>query len=203
LIYRAAMRIWLAVAVVVVGCKKNAEQAGPSPGSGSQAVAAVAADAAVTVAPPDAAAPAGPAPIDEDTLLDVEAIGPLKLRMPEADVIELLGKPAQRSKVIEEGATGLFVSTWTWDGVAMHMAAEAKKGPFKVATISVGKPPHATARGIKVGSTLAELEKTYPRSTEEGNNDPSLYLVGSVYGGLLFRLKDGAVTEIFLGAMAF
>ena len=81
------------------------------------------------------------------------------------------------------------------------MAAEKKKGPFKIASISVMKPPHATARGIKVGSTLAEVAKAYPRNVEEGG-DPNHYLVGSVYGGLLFKLEKDVVIEIFLGAAA-
>ena len=201
MIYRRAMRIWLAVLLVVVGCKKNAEKSPPSAGSGSQVAAADAPAPVVAPATPDAA-PSGPAPIDEEKLLDSESIGPLKLGMADADVIKVLRAPKRKTPVLEEGATGSFVSDWTWDGVALHMAADTKKGPFKVASISVGKPPHATARGIHVGSTLAELAKTYPRATEEGNDDPNIFLVGSVYGGLLFKLEKDVVTEIFLGAMA-
>ena len=203
MIYGRAMRIWLAIALVVVGCKKNAETPSATTTAGSQAgSAAASADAAATVAvapAPDAAA--APAPIDEDKLLETEAIGPLKIGMVEADAIKALGAPKTKSKVIEEGATGSFVSDWTFDGAALHMAADKKKGPFKVASISVTKPPHATARGIKVGSTLAELINAYPRTVEDGS-DPNMFLVGSIYGGLLFKLEKAVVTEIFLGAMA-
>ncbi len=184
------MRIWGAVLVIQLvayaGCTRNAEKPPASPANRGD----------------DVVASGTPAPVD-DKLLAIEHVGPLRLGMSDAAVASAIGAPTHKSPVIEEAATGSFVSNWSWDGIALHMAAETKTGPFEVAAISVSKPPHATARGIKVGSTLAELQATYPRTTEQGDHDPNLFLVGSVYGGLLFKLEQDAVTEIFLGAMAF
>ena len=61
----------------------------------------------------------------------------------------------------------------------------------------------STSRGVKIGTPASELPAFYLRNVDEGRDDPNEYLVGSVYGGMLFTLKDDTVVSIFLGAMAF
>jgi hypothetical protein len=194
LAYDTGMRTWLLILFVAGGCKGDSKP-----------------PAATVVAPKDAAAirvvadaaPPADAEVDEYAWLDSEAIGPLKLDMLDADVIKSLGKPKQQSAVVEEGATGEFITEWAFPGISLEMGGETSSGPFKVRSITVQKPSKfATNKGIKIGSTLAELEKAYARSTEN-NDDPDQYLVGSVYGGMLFGLANGKVSSIFLGAMAF
>ena len=46
------------------------------------------------------------------------------------------------------------------------------------------------------------MEAKYQRSQED-DGDESSFLVGSNYGGLVFRFKGGAVESIALGAFAF
>jgi len=200
-------RWWLVFALVACdGGKKTV--ATTSAGSGSQV--SPPADAQVVVTPtPDAApdGPSGPAPVDTDTLLDVEAIGPLRWGMPEAEAIKHLGgAPSAKTKPIEEGATGEFYSKWTWKaaGAELDMTSEKRSGPTKIRLIHVEAPStFATARGIKIGDSLAKVTAAYPKS-DEGSDDPTQFLVGSPYGGLLFVLKDEeTVSEIVLGPMAF
>ena len=155
------------------------------------------------VPPPDAPVATGPLPVDSDKLLDDEAIGPLLFGMKDADAVKLLGAPKKKTLPVEEGATGEFASTWTWPGVTLEMVSEKRTGPAKVRLITVTAPTaYATKRGIKIGSKLTEIAAAYPKS-DEGSDDPTQFLVGSPYGGLLFVLKGDAVAEILLGPMAF
>jgi len=77
------------------------------------------------------------------------------------------------------------------------------KHGYEVGSIGIKAPStFATSRGIVIGSSKADVEKSYQHSTEGSGDDPSSYLVGSPYGGELFTFKHGKVTEIFLGQMA-
>ncbi len=199
--------LWIILALVA--CKKQQEPAPVGQGSGSgSAPPPVAADAQVmdTPAPgPDAAAAAaGPAPVDSDKLLDVEAIGPLTYGLPQAAVIKELGTPKKKTAPEEEGATGEFASTWTYPSLTLDMVSVTRTGAAKVRLITVTAPStYATKRGIKIGSTRAEVEAAYPKA-DEGGDDPTQFLVGSQYGGLLFVFKQkDVVGEVVLGPMAF
>ena len=203
---------WWCVVLLAVGCdsaKKAVPQSGGSAQSGTPAVPADAqpADSPVAVAP-DAAvpdAPSGPVPVDTDKILDVEAIGPLRIGMREDEAIKILhGAPMKKTPTVEEGATGEFYSEWSWKGVKLDMVSETRQGATRIRLIHITAPTtFATARGIKIGDSHAKVAATYPKS-DEGSDDPTQFLVGSPYGGLLFVLKDQkTVSEIVLGAMAF
>ena len=212
------MRTWIVVALLVVGCegKKKSQPATAGSGSGSDVVAvtpAAAADASIPIDAPspadagvDAIALSDPKSLDYEHILTWEAIGPLKLGMDEAIVFKLLGKPAKTSFPQEEGATGDFVSDWDWPskGIVLGMASAKRTGPFSVRSIEIMAPStFATTRGVTIGMPLTDLPARYQRNIDEGRDDPAEYLVGSVYGGMLFTLKDDKVVSIFLGAMAF
>jgi hypothetical protein len=85
----------------------------------------------------------------------------------------------------------------------LEMAGEKRTGPTRVRLITVEAPcTYATKRGIKIGSSLADVGRAYPKS-DEGSDDPTLFLVGSPYGGMLFETKGDVVVKILLGPMAF
>lgn len=212
--------MWILVVLAVVGCegKKNAEKGGSA--AGSQVVAATPGDAAApvvvdaavvanvdaAVAAPADAALSDPKTLDYEHLLDWETIGPLKLGMSDAKVTKLLGAPKKRSFPQEEAATGSFVTDWEWpQGIVIGMASDMQRsGPYRVRSIEVFAPStFGTSRGVVIGTPLSELPRFYMRNIDEGRDDPNEYLVGSVYGGMLFTLKDDKVVSIFLGAMAF
>jgi hypothetical protein len=211
------MRTCLAVVAIAVialatGCKKNHEDkaATPAPGSatvgsgsGTTAVAAVTpSDAAATV---DATQAAAPAPIgDVDTFVTTETIGPLMMNMPaEAAIKALGGPPTAKTPPEEDGKSGLFASNWSWPGVTLGVDGDTRTGPFTVRAITLTAPStYATKRGIKIGSSLADVGRAYPKS-DEGSDDPTLFLVGSPTGGLLFETKGDVVVKIFFGATAY
>jgi hypothetical protein len=147
---------------------------------------------------------AGSAAADED-LSAREKIGELRLYAPAAAVKKLLGEPAKKGKVVEQGADAMFVQRWGYpaQGISIEMAAPSRKGPQKVALIDV-KAPCAlkTSRGIGVGSTVAELTRAYGAEKNAEDSTDERFVAGSIYGGVLFGLKDGRVESIFVGAAA-
>jgi hypothetical protein len=215
------MRTWIVVAVTSLGaiaCEGKKPAATTGSGAGSEIVAVAPGDAAAPVIDAavvvDAAAPssldaaaalADPKTLDYEHLLDWESVGALKLGMPDVKVLKILGAPKKKSFPTEEAATGSFVSDWEWPtGIVVGMAGDKRSGPFVVRSIEVFAPStFGTSRGVKIGTAAAELPHFYMRNIDEGRDDPNEYLVGSVYGGMLFTLKDDKVVSIFLGAMAF
>lgn len=145
---------------------------------------------------------------DEDpyAILKVEKIGSIKLDLPESKIIELLGKPGKQSKVVLEGATGLYVCGWEYKdkGIVLQMASEEEKGKMKVNSISITAPCNLkTARGIGIGSKKEDVMKAYKDCpVDKDFTTEDQLVIGSVYGGVFFSFKDGKVKGIFIGAGA-
>lgn len=193
-------------AVVLVGCsKKDASAPVPAP----TPVPSIAADAAASRSPVDA----GAALVRDSTIVsapdgagrmadaDHETINGFALGTPSEDVVKALGRPAKQSREETMAATGETVTTWSFHGLELTMSKA--EGKYTVNAIGVKPPSTATtSRGIHLGSTRVEVEASYQQSKEDNGADAASLLVGSPFGGELFRFKDGKVSEIFLGAMA-
>jgi hypothetical protein len=198
----------LALAILLVGCRHDEPSPRPAtpPAAHVEVVAhpgpaqpAPVADAAI----PDAAAPEASDEPDF-AFYDGEAIGPLRAKMTDKELIAALGKPRSKQAPVEEGATGEWVSSWTWVGASALVVADTRNGPRRARDVSVNAPStYATKRGIHVGSTRADVERLYPRSPEDQQQDPNVYVVGSVYGGLLFTFAHDRVASISIGVFAF
>jgi hypothetical protein len=151
--------------------------------------------------------PSEPGP-DAFAWLSDETIGPLRDGMGTIEVVDLLGAPPEKGEIFEEGATGMWVQEWKYPnaGVSLWMHADTERGAQSIAAITVKAPcEYATKRGIKVGSTRAELDKAYGDVKDQdgfGDDEPGSFVAGSVYGGIIFGLEDGKVSEIFMGAAA-
>lgn len=145
------------------------------------------------------------APVDPDiSVYETESLGALGPGVGEREVIAQLGAPTTRDQPVEEGATGDWVSAWTWPGATLSMAAEREAGPWTVRSVSIDAPSKlATKRGIRIGSARAEVERTYKRSPDDDASDPARYLVGSMYGGVLFALERDRVVAISIGPFAY
>jgi hypothetical protein len=200
----------IALAILVVGCRHDDPSPHPATPLAPQVAAVVQpqpaqlADAAI----PDAAMPDAAVPDASDdpdfSFYDGEAIGPLHVRMTDNELIAVLGKPRSRQKPSEEGATGEWVGAWTWVGASALMVSDTRNGPRTARDVSVIAPStYATKRGIHLGSTRADVERLYPRSPDDQQQDPDSYVVGSVYGGLLFSFAHDRVTSISIGVFAF
>lgn len=167
--------------------------------------AAPAEEATVGAGSGEAGAAAGAAAAEEDEtqILEVEAIGPLQFGSRGTDLVKHLGAPKTKSPGSYEGATGGYVSWWSWPGVGATMVAGKPTGPWLARSIQVSAPSKlATKAGIRIGSSRKEVEAKYQRGSMD-QGEPESFLAGSPYGGMYFTFKDGVVTEIGLGVFAF
>lgn len=139
------------------------------------------------------------------TAVDSEHLGPMKLGLPAKAVVAAVGQPAKKTGWTMEGATGTWIQTWTWParGLTAIMGAQSKGGALSVDRVWIdGKSTLATARGIRLGATRAQVVKAYGKDINEDESSPEQAVVGSIYGGLMLSFKSGKVVQIFLGAGA-
>ena len=142
----------------------------------------------------------------EKPSLDEDALGKLKLGQKAADVTALLGKPESMGKDTEWGATGEWVQEWQFkkQGLTINMASTTKGGAKTVLTITGIAPCKlSTARGIHLGSTIAQVTKAYGDVQDKEQSKPGQsFVAGSLFGGVIFTFESGKVSEIFIGAAA-
>lgn len=138
--------------------------------------------------------------------LGEETIGGLKLGQPAGVVVTRLGQPERKGKEVCWEATGDWVVNWKFpkQGLELNLASGAKGGPKKILSILAQAPcPLATGRGVKVGSTEAEVRKAYGPWEEKTESKPGeTFVAGSIYGGIIFSFQAGRVRRIFFGAAA-
>ena len=147
---------------------------------------------------PEAKEPAGKADVS------AEAFGPLALGKSPAEVEKALGKPASMGKKVFQEATGTSVQEWKYPAAGLTVTMEwTGKKPAVGAIRAEEGCKLATARGIKLGSTEAEVAKAYAKEREaETSKAGESFVAGSIYGGVIFSFKDGKVSGIFIGAGA-
>lgn len=148
---------------------------------------------------------------DEKTeaMLKAENLGGLTLDLSEKAVLEKLGKPEKKGKVVLQGADDMYVQTWDYPskGLSLNMTSAKKTGPMTVASFSAVAPcKSATAKGIAIGSPASAVRKAYGafENQEEGKQlgKSDIFVAGSIYGGIIFDFSGGKVTRIFFGAAA-
>lgn len=147
--------------------------------------------------------------VDEEAraaFVEKETLGGLKLGMTEKAVKAALGEPESRGKEEEWAATGDHVQKWVYAarGLELQMASE-KKGGAKSALMITAKAPSTlvTRKGAGIGTTEAEILKAYGAYEDKENSKRgATFVVGSIYGGIIFTFEKGRVSEIFFGAAA-
>jgi hypothetical protein len=141
-----------------------------------------------------------------EKMFEGDSLGTLKLRQGEGAVIKALGKPQSKGKDVEWEAIGEWVQEWHFpkQGLTLAMTSEKKGGAKTILNITAESPCQlATSRGIQIGSPEAKVAKAYRdvQNKEEGESG-KLFVAGSIYGGVMFHLKEGKVVQIFIGAAA-
>lgn len=143
-----------------------------------------------------------------DELLARENLGGIKIGMSEKQLAPILGKAVvQKNKPVYEAATGEHIHSWICAGKGLTIrlsSGEKPNGAKTVAAFSASaKCPLATAKGIKIGSTKADVVKAYGSFEDKELAKKDTFIAGSIYGGIIFTFgKDGKVREIFFGAAA-
>ena len=135
-----------------------------------------------------------------------ECLGKLALDQKAAVVIELLGEPKSKGADVLMEATGEWVQEWAFParGLTLMMGSTEKGGAKTVWSITADeKCELATERGVRIGSSEAEVKTAYGKvySAEESRAGET-FVAGSVYGGVIFEFEKGKVVGIFIGAAA-
>lgn len=142
-----------------------------------------------------------PAQGNANDLLSKESLGGIKIGMTEKALGAVIGKAAiKKSPSKQEGRDGYEVWDCPAKGLSIEMGSpEGDQGRPVVTFTATKECPFATAKGIKIGSTLAQVRKAYGKLHENG---PDNFLAGNAADsvGIFFTIKDGKVAEMFFGA---
>ena len=135
-----------------------------------------------------------------------EQIGKLHLDLSAREVQQIIpGKPTRGPEELWD-ADGEYHQEWhfTAGGITLGMVAKKKGGPQSIWSITITSPSLLqTQRGIRIGSTEAEVVKAYGRFRNAEDSKPGELLVaGSIFGGVMFDFQLGRVKRIFIGAAA-
>ena len=135
-----------------------------------------------------------------------EPFGKLALDQKADDILKLLGKPASMGRDTLMAATGEWVQQWHYPALGLEIGmASAKRGVGKtISTIkATAECKLATARGISIGSPEEAVRKAYRNAEDkQQSRRGETFVAGSVYGGVIFGIKNGKVASIFIGAAA-
>ena len=139
-------------------------------------------------------------------LMRSESLDGLTLDMKSASLTKLLGKPEKTGKEENWEAIGEWVQRWSWPklGITAQMSSKEKGGAKTLLAVTLTAPSErATRKGIRIGSTEAEVTKAYGALRDKETSEAGkTFVAGSPYGGLTFTFSKGKVSEIFLGAAA-
>lgn len=144
---------------------------------------------------------------DEFAVMNQARIDWMKIGLPAKDVIAKLSEPPRKGKTLYNSATGYNEEQWLYPdkGIVLHIWSTPKDGEKKTIGAIIIKKPCAlkTQLGIGIGSTETEVKTVYAKYIDKNEGEPGKRIIaGSVYGGIVFLLKDGKVNEIFIGAAA-
>lgn len=138
--------------------------------------------------------------------MNTERIGALRIGMAEAEIKRVLPGPPQKGREAYEAADGMFRQQWTYakQGLVLSVSSDRKGGAKSIdGVLCRAACTLRTARGIGIGSPLAEVEKAYAAEFNQDESKlPGIFVAGSIYGGLVLNFKAGTVSAMHLGAVA-
>jgi len=137
-------------------------------------------------------------------LLLNEKIGELKIGLSIAKTIDLLGEPSERTKLEIWGADGdsHYTMIYKDKGIEIDIVGE-NKTKQKVESITVTEPcSFKTNENIGIGTNINAIKNAYKGLVNPEFSDSNTLVVGSIYGGLIFKMEKDKVNKIILGAVA-
>jgi hypothetical protein len=142
----------------------------------------------------------------EEFPYEKEQLGKLHIGLSEREVKQIIpGKPTRGAEKWW-GADGQYHQDWQYTdgGITLGMVSKKKGGLKSIESITITSPSSLqTQRGIRIGSTEAEVVKAYgPFRNAEDSKPGELFVAGSIFGGVMFEFQQGRVNRIFIGAAA-
>ena len=145
-------------------------------------------------------------PKNTSEVIEKEVIdGWLKESIKQQVVIDKIGNPIKKGADEYWDAIGTYVQNWEYPtlGINLEMESESQGGEKTVRSISIFQPcKFTTSQGISIGSDTKIVKEKYLKLIDTSNSDANTIVVGSIYGGTIFTIKDSAVSKIFIGAAA-
>lgn len=191
-----------------------------TPATEAPTTEAPATEAPATKAPatkaPATKAPATEAPTKEPAskdygqigsdLMKAESLGSAKLGMTESELLAKAGQPDTQSDAEIWGADGMKHSDWTYKdkGLTVNMTETSNpESEFVVYSITAAAPCDlATQKGVMIGDDEDAVMAAYGDSVDPEKVTDDRIIAGTEFGGVVFTMKDGQVTGIFIGAAA-
>ncbi|MCB0713721.1 MAG: hypothetical protein KDD67_15445 [Ignavibacteriae bacterium] len=135
-----------------------------------------------------------------------ENVGPIYIGMSEGKVVEALGEPAEKTTFEMWDADGAEHQDWEYPGKGLTVGmwrGDDKKVTVDRITLS-SKSTLKTARKIGIGSSREDVKSAYIDDIDPESDplDEEQIVVGSLFGGIIFTMKDQKVANIFVGAAA-
>jgi hypothetical protein len=133
-----------------------------------------------------------------------EMVGDLSLGIDDLVVLQRLGEPDKKSAAQIWGADGMEHQRWVYQSKGIELGMIRKGSNQVVDRISLKSPcEYKTQRGIQIGSKVAEVQLAYNNEINPHSSRPeSTIVAGTIFGGILFGIKDSVVNSIFIGAAA-
>jgi len=133
-----------------------------------------------------------------------ENIGFISIGISDSDTLKILGNPEQKSDTRIWGADGREHQRWYYQTKGIELDMIGKESNQAVNMIILKSPcDYKTQRGIQIGSSNIEVQSAYRNEINpHGSSSSSTIVAGTIYGGIIFNLKDNIVTSIFIGAAA-
>ena len=133
-----------------------------------------------------------------------ETVGDFSLGIDDSVVLKKLGEPDKKSAAQIWGADGMEHQRWHYQSKGIELGMIRNGSKQVVDRISLESPcDFKTQRGIQIGSKAAEVQLAYNNEINPHSSRPeSTIVAGTIFGGILFGIKDGVVNSIFIGAAA-
>jgi len=130
-------------------------------------------------------------------------LGNLKVGMTTDEVIKELGGCLDKSDTAACEVCGLEHQEWNYKDQGIKLVMVKEEEGEVVSSIHLISPYNErTDKGIGIGSTVDDVLKAYAKDINAEEGDDNVIVVGSIYGGIVFRIENGAVSSIFIGAGA-
>lgn len=137
-------------------------------------------------------------------LIKNERVGDLKLELTEKQVLEILGKPTEKSETEFWDGDVLYHQSFIFKnkGIELDMAGVDENIKLINAITINNSCNLKTTKNIGIGSTYEEVKNAYYNYYNKEESNLEILTAGTIYGGIIFNFKNNRVTDFFIGAAA-